>query len=154
MVEAVEGAVGEPAIDELDTADLDCDRDLGQPGEFPYTRGVQPNMYRGRLWTMRQYAGFGTASESNQRYRYLLSQGVSGLSVAFDLPTQIGYDSDHPMARDEIGQIGVALTSLAQPGVQFCAPEQARARAVASSQPVSQPAPERPAVPGRRLQQA
>ena len=71
---------------------------LGVPGEFPFTRGIQPTMYRGRLWTMRQYAGFGTAAESNARYRYLLAQGVSGLSVAFDLPTQMGYDSDHPLA--------------------------------------------------------
>jgi methylmalonyl-CoA mutase N-terminal domain/subunit len=73
------------------------------PGEFPYTRGIQPTMYRGRLWTMRQYAGFGTAAESNARYRYLLAQGVSGLSVAFDLPTQMGYDSDHAMAAGESG---------------------------------------------------
>jgi len=83
-----------------------------QPGEFPYTRGVQPTMYRGRLWTMRQYAGFGTAAESNARYRYLLAQGVSGLSVAFDLPTQMGYDSDHPMAGGEVGRVGVAIDSL------------------------------------------
>ncbi|MDH4066084.1 MAG: methylmalonyl-CoA mutase family protein, partial [Acidobacteriota bacterium] len=78
------------------------DRDLGFPGTFPFTRGIQPTMYRGRLWSMRQYAGFGTAAESNQRYRYLLSQGVSGLSVAFDLPTQIGYDSDAPLAAGEV----------------------------------------------------
>lgn len=83
-----------------------------QPGEFPFTRGVQPDMYRGRLWTMRQYAGFSTASESNKRYHYLLSQGVMGLSVAFDLPTQIGYDSDHPMAEGEVGKVGVAIDSL------------------------------------------
>ncbi len=82
------------------------------PGVFPYTRGIQPTMYRGRLWTMRQYAGFGTASESNARYRYLLAQGVSGLSVAFDLPTQMGYDSDHPMAAGEVGRVGVAIDSL------------------------------------------
>ena len=82
------------------------------PGVYPYTRGIQPTMYRGRLWTMRQYAGFGTASESNARYRYLLSQGVSGLSVAFDLPTQMGYDSDHPMAAGEVGRVGVAIDSL------------------------------------------
>ncbi len=83
-----------------------------QPGEFPYTRGVQPDMYRGRLWTMRQYAGFSTAEESNLRYHYLLSQGVSGLSVAFDLPTQIGYDSDHHLAEGEVGKVGVAIDSL------------------------------------------
>ena len=85
---------------------------LGLPGEYPFTRGIQPTMYRGRLWTMRQYAGFGTATESNLRYRYLLAQGVSGLSVAFDLPTQMGYDSDHPLAQGEVGKVGVAIDSL------------------------------------------
>ncbi len=96
-------------------ADIACeDREgaLGYPAEFPYTRGIYPTMYRGRLWTMRQYAGFGTAAESNQRYRYLLSQGQTGLSVAFDLPTQIGLDSDHPLARGEVGKVGVAIDSL------------------------------------------
>ena len=83
------------------------------PGTYPFTRGIQPTMYRGRLWTMRQYAGFGTAAESNQRYRYLLSQGVSGLSVAFDLPTQMGFDSDQPLARGEVGRVGVAIDSVA-----------------------------------------
>jgi len=83
-----------------------------QPGEFPYTRGVQPDMYRGKLWTMRQYAGFSTAEESNKRYHYLLSQGVMGLSVAFDLPTQIGYDSDHELADGEVGKVGVAIDSI------------------------------------------
>jgi methylmalonyl-CoA mutase, N-terminal domain len=83
-----------------------------QPGEFPFTRGVQADMYRGKLWTMRQYAGFSTAEESNKRYHYLLSQGVNGLSVAFDLPTQIGYDSDHPLAEGEVGKVGVAIDSL------------------------------------------
>src|SRR5919198_5670930 len=82
------------------------------PGVFPFTRGIQPTMYRGRLWTMRQYAGFGTAAESNQRYRYLLGHGVSGLSVAFDLPTQMGYDSDHPLAEGEVGRVGVAIDSI------------------------------------------
>jgi methylmalonyl-CoA mutase N-terminal domain/subunit len=95
-----------------DLTDFDPDRDLSFPGEFPYTRGIQPTMYRGRLWTMRQYAGFGTAAESNRRYRYLLAQGVSGLSVAFDLPTQIGYDSDHQLAAGEVGRVGVAIDSL------------------------------------------
>jgi methylmalonyl-CoA mutase N-terminal domain/subunit len=85
---------------------------LGYPGEFPYTRGIYPSMYRGRLWTMRQYAGFGSATESNQRYRYLLSKGQSGLSVAFDLPTQIGMDSDHALALGEVGKVGVAIDSL------------------------------------------
>jgi len=86
--------------------------DPGLPGEFPYTRGVQTDMYRGKLWTMRQYAGFSTAEESNRRYHYLLSQGVMGLSVAFDLPTQIGYDSDHPLSEGEVGKVGVAIDSL------------------------------------------
>ncbi|NWG00990.1 MAG: methylmalonyl-CoA mutase [Thermoanaerobaculaceae bacterium] len=85
---------------------------LGMPGEFPFTRGIYPSMYRGRLWTMRQYAGFSTAQESNRRYRYLLEQGQTGLSVAFDLPTQIGYDSDDPMARGEVGKVGVAIDTL------------------------------------------
>ena len=95
-----------------DLKGFDPETELGYPGEFPFTRGIQPTMYRGRLWTMRQYAGFGTAAESNQRYRYLLSQGVNGLSVAFDLPTQIGYDSDHPLAAGEVGRVGVAIDSL------------------------------------------
>ncbi len=86
---------------------------LGKPGQFPYTRGIYPGMYRSRLWTMRQYAGFGTAEESNERYRYLISQGTTGLSVAFDLPTQMGMDSDHPMAAGEVGRVGVAICSLA-----------------------------------------
>jgi methylmalonyl-CoA mutase, N-terminal domain len=89
------------------------------PGEFPYTRGVQPDMYRGKLWTMRQYAGFSTAEESNKRYHYLLSQGVNGLSVAFDLPTQIGYDSDHPLADGEVGKVGVAIDSLEDMEILF-----------------------------------
>jgi methylmalonyl-CoA mutase N-terminal domain/subunit len=93
-------------------ADLDYTGDLGLPGSYPYTRGVQPNMYRGRLWTMRQYAGFGSAGETNKRFRYLLEQGQTGLSVAFDLPTQIGYDSDHGLARGEVGKVGVAIDSL------------------------------------------
>ena len=92
--------------------DLDYHRDLGYPGEYPYTRGVQPNMYRGRVWTMRQYSGYATAEESNRRYHYLLEQGQTGLSIAFDLPTQIGYDSDHPLARGEVGKVGVPISSL------------------------------------------
>jgi methylmalonyl-CoA mutase N-terminal domain/subunit len=92
---------------------FDTRRDLGRPGELPFTRGVQRTMYRGRLWTMRQYAGFGTAAESNRRYRYLLGQGQSGLSVAFDLPTQMGRDSDHPLALGEVGKVGVAIDSIA-----------------------------------------
>jgi methylmalonyl-CoA mutase N-terminal domain/subunit len=90
----------------------DYDTELGYPGEFPFTRGVYPSMYRGRLWTMRQYAGFGTAEETNRRYQYLLERGQTGLSVAFDLPTQMGYDSDHPMAAGEVGRVGVAITTL------------------------------------------
>jgi methylmalonyl-CoA mutase N-terminal domain/subunit len=96
----------------LDVVDLDYVSALSFPGEYPFTRGVQPSMYRGRLWTMRQYAGFGTAEGSNQRYKYLLDQGQTGLSVAFDLPTQIGYDSDHPMAEGEVGKVGVAIDSI------------------------------------------
>jgi len=88
------------------------DIDLEAPGEFPYTRGIHSSMYRSRLWTMRQYAGFSNADESNQRYHYLLSQGTTGLSVAFDLPTQIGYDSDHDFAEGEVGKVGVAIDSL------------------------------------------
>jgi len=95
-----------------DLADFDYHRDLGYPGEYPCTRGVHPNMYRGRLWTMRQYAGFGTPEETNKRFRWLLEQGQTGLSVAFDLPTQIGYDSDHALARGEVGRVGVAVDSL------------------------------------------
>jgi methylmalonyl-CoA mutase N-terminal domain/subunit len=95
-----------------DLEGFDPGRDLGEPGEFPFTRGIQPTMYRGRLWTMRQYAGFGSAAESNRRYRYLLSQGVNGLSVAFDLPTQIGYDSDARLAAGEVGRVGVAIDSI------------------------------------------
>ncbi|MBP6632923.1 MAG: methylmalonyl-CoA mutase [Kofleriaceae bacterium] len=97
----------------------DPERELGAPGQYPFTRGVQPTMYRGQLWTMRQYAGFGTAAESNQRYRYLLAQGGKGLSVAFDLPTQMGRDSDHPAARGEVGRVGVAIDSLADMRVLF-----------------------------------
>jgi methylmalonyl-CoA mutase N-terminal domain/subunit len=96
-----------------DVPNLDYLRDLGFPGQYPFTRGVQPTMYRGRLWTMRQYAGFGTAQESNQRFRQLLADGQTGLSVAFDLPTQIGYDSDSMMAAGEVGQVGVAIDTLA-----------------------------------------
>ncbi len=92
---------------------------LGSPGDFPFTRGIYPSMYRGRLWTMRQYAGFGTAQEANQRYHYLLAQGTTGLSVAFDLPTQMGYDPDHAMASGEVGRVGVAISSLADMEVLF-----------------------------------
>ena len=101
------------AYDPEDLNDFDFVNDLGFPGEYPFTRGVQPTMYRGRLWTMRQYAGFGSAEESNRRYRYLFEQGQTGLSVAFDLPTQMGRDSDHPLAEGEVGRVGVPICSLA-----------------------------------------
>ncbi len=101
-----------PLYTPADLQDWDYDRDLGYPGEYPFTRGVQPTMYRGRLWTMRQYAGMGDAEESNRRYKYLLSQGTTGLSVAFDLPTQIGLDSDHALAAGEVGKVGVAIDSI------------------------------------------
>jgi methylmalonyl-CoA mutase N-terminal domain/subunit len=95
-----------------DVGPLDYLQDLGFPGEYPFTRGIQPTMYRGRVWSMRQYSGFATAEESNRRYKYLLQQGQTGLSVAFDLPTQIGYDSDHPLSQGEVGKVGVAIDSL------------------------------------------
>ncbi len=101
-----------PVFSPEDLGDWDAERDLGYPGQFPFTRGIYPTMYRGRLWTMRQYAGFGSAVESNRRYRYLLEKGQTGLSVAFDLPTQIGMDSDHPLAQGEVGKVGVAIDSL------------------------------------------
>lgn len=102
-----------------DTADIDYEDNLSYPGMYPYTRGVQPTMYRGRLWTMRQYAGFATAEESNKRYKYLLNQGQTGLSVAFDLPTQIGYDSDHSLSEGEVGKVGVAIDSLKDMEILF-----------------------------------
>jgi len=102
-----------------DLQGFDYTRDLGYPGEYPFTRGIQPTMYRGRLWTMRQYAGFASAEESNERYRYLLEQGQTGLSVAFDLPTQIGYDSDNPMAQGEVGKVGVPIDTLRDMEILF-----------------------------------
>jgi methylmalonyl-CoA mutase N-terminal domain/subunit len=95
-----------------DLKDFDPERDLGLPGNPPFTRGIYPNMYRGRLWTMRQYAGYGTAKQTNERFKYLLSQGQTGLSLAFDLPTQLGYDADHPMAEGEVGRTGVSISTL------------------------------------------
>ena len=103
----------------MDLAGFDYLQDLGFPGEYPFTRGVQPTMYRGRFWTMRQYAGFASAEESNIRYKYLLEQGQTGLSVAFDLPTQIGYDSDHQLSQGEVGKVGVAIDSLADMEILF-----------------------------------
>jgi methylmalonyl-CoA mutase N-terminal domain/subunit len=103
----------------LDVSDSDYCGELGFPGEFPFTRGVQPTMYRGRLWTMRQYAGFATPEETNKRYKYLLEHGQTGLSVAFDLPTQIGYDSDHPLSDGEVGKVGVAIDTLKDMEILF-----------------------------------
>ena len=102
----------DPVYTPEDVANQDYDRDLGFPGSFPYTRGVQPTMYRGRIWTMRQYSGFASAEETNRRYHYLLEQGQTGLSMAFDLPTQTGYDSDHPIAYSEVGRVGVPISHL------------------------------------------
>ena len=113
------GTEVEPLYAPEDLAGRDYNEAVGYPGEYPFTRGIQPTMYRGRLWTMRQYAGFASAEESNKRYRYLLEQGQTGLSIAFDLPTQIGYDSDHPLAQGEVGKVGVAIDSLADLEVLF-----------------------------------
>src|SRR5215467_14187959 len=101
-----------PLYTPADMAGWDYDRKVGYPGQYPFTRGVQATMYRGRLWTMRQYAGMGDAEESNKRYKYLLANGTTGLSVAFDLPTQIGLDSDSPLAMGEVGKVGVAIDSI------------------------------------------
>jgi methylmalonyl-CoA mutase N-terminal domain/subunit len=103
----------------VENAEIDYMRDLGLPGEYPFTRGIQANMYRDRFWTMRQYAGYGSAEDTNRRYRYLLEQGQTGLSVAFDLPTQIGYDSDHALAKGEVGKVGVAIDSVKDMAVLF-----------------------------------
>ncbi|MFH1481201.1 MAG: methylmalonyl-CoA mutase family protein, partial [Pseudomonadota bacterium] len=102
----------EPLYTPDDVSDLDYGGEIGFPGRYPFIRGVHPSMYLGRTWTMRQYSGFGTAEETNKRYKFLLDQGQTGLSVAFDLPTQIGYDSDHPMSLGEVGKVGVPVDSL------------------------------------------
>lgn len=115
----VSSAPIEPLYAADDIRELDVEKDLGYPGEYPYTRGIRTNMYRGRLWTMRQFAGFASAQESNERYKFLLSQGQTGLSVAFDMPTIMGYDSDHPRAYGEVGRVGVAIDSLADMEVLF-----------------------------------
>lgn len=115
----VSGNIAETLYTPLDFGEEEYLEKLGFPGEYPFTRGVYPNMYRGRLWTMRQYAGFGTAEQSNKRFKYLLDQGQTGLSVAFDLPTQVGYDSDHPLAEGEVGKVGVAIDSLADMEILF-----------------------------------
>src|SRR5437588_7891677 len=108
-----------PVFTPEDAAAVDAERDIGFPGEYPFTRGIHPTMYRGRLWTMRQCGGYAGAEESNRRYRYLLEQGQTGLSIAFDLPTQMGYDSDQPLAEAEVGRTGVAIDSLADMEVLF-----------------------------------
>lgn len=113
------GLAVNPLYTPIDVSVLDYLRDIGFPGQHPFTRGIQGNMYRGRFWTMRQYAGFGSAEDTNQRFRYLMEQGQTGLSVAFDLPTQIGYDSDHPLALGEVGKVGVAIDSVRDLGVLF-----------------------------------
>jgi methylmalonyl-CoA mutase, N-terminal domain len=117
--ETLSGLPVNPLYTPADVSGLDYLRDLGFPGQHPFTRGIQTNMYRGRFWTMRQYAGFGSAEDTNRRFRYLLEQGQTGLSVAFDLPTQIGYDSDHPLALGEVGKVGVAIDSVRDLGVLF-----------------------------------
>jgi len=128
----------ERAYTPADVGGLDYLEDLGFPGDYPFTRGVQPTMYRGRLWTMRQYAGFGTAEETNERFRYLLKQGQTGLSVAFDLPTQIGYDSDDPLSEGEVGKVGVAIDSLEDVEVLF---DQIPLDKVSTSMTINAPAP-------------
>lgn len=110
---------GIPIKDFYTSSDIEGRMEIGDPGKYPFTRGVHPSMYRSRLWTMRQYAGFGTAKQSNERYKYLLSQGTTGLSVAFDLPTQMGYDSDHAMSEGEVGKVGVAIDTLADFEILF-----------------------------------
>jgi methylmalonyl-CoA mutase, N-terminal domain len=122
---------------QADLSDWDVDRDLGYPGQPPYTRGIHSTMYRGRLWTMRQFAGFGTAEDTNRRFRYLLSQGQTGLSVAFDLPTLMGYDSDHPLSEGEVGKCGVAISSLADMEVLF---DQIPLASVTTSMTINSPA--------------
>jgi methylmalonyl-CoA mutase N-terminal domain/subunit len=117
--ETTSGIPVERVYTPLDVADVDYVEDVGMPGQYPFTRGIYPTMYRGRFWTMRQYAGYATAEETNRRYKYLLERGQTGLSVAFDLPTQIGYDSDHPLARPEVGKVGVAIDSLEDMRILF-----------------------------------
>src|SRR5207247_584858 len=112
LFSTIPGAENEPLYSP-ENVELDYERDLGWPGAYPFTRGVYPSMYRGRLWTMRQFAGFGTAEETNERFRYLLEHGQTGLSTAFDMPTLMGYDSDHPKSLGEVGREGVAIDSLA-----------------------------------------
>src|SRR5438094_2734463 len=115
----ISGEQVKPLYTPEDLAETDTERDIGYPGEYPFTRGVYPSMYRGRLWTMRQFAGFGTAEETNERFRYLLEHGQTGLSTAFDMPTLMGYDSDHPRSLGEVGREGVAVDSLADAETLF-----------------------------------
>ena len=119
MATTESGLPFEPVYDRASLADFDAEAQLAAPGDFPYTRGVYPNMYTGRPWTMRQYAGFGTATESNERYKELVANGTGGLSVAFDLPTQMGYDSDHELSHGEVGKVGVAIDSVHDMGLLF-----------------------------------
>lgn len=109
-VTTISGRPIRPLYGPEDTADVDYERDLADPGQFPYTRGIHRTMYRGRLWTMRQFAGFGTAAQTNERFKYLMDQGGHGLSVAFDLPTLMGRDPDHPLSLGEVGKCGVAVS--------------------------------------------
>lgn len=127
-----------PLYSPADVADIDYQRDIGYPGEYPYTRGVQPTMFRGRLWSIRQYAGFGTPEESNERFKFLLKEGQPGLSVAFDLPTQLGYDSDDPLAEGEVGKVGVAIDTLADMETMF---EGIPLDRVSTSMTINAPAP-------------
>jgi len=127
----------EPLYTPVDLEGIDFPKEIGFPGQFPYTRGVQPTMYRGRLWTMRQYAGFGTAEESNKRYKFLIEKGQTGLSVAFDLPTQLGYDSDHEMSRGEVGRCGVAIDSIKDMALLFDGIDQEK---VTTSMTINSPA--------------
>ncbi|HEY1341904.1 MAG TPA: methylmalonyl-CoA mutase family protein, partial [Bryobacteraceae bacterium] len=115
----ISGVPIEPLYGPEDLRGLDRARDLGEPGDFPYTRGIHRDMYRGKLWTMRQFSGFATPEETNRRYHYLLEQGQSGLSVAFDLPTLMGYDGDHPMSEGEVGKCGAAISSLEDMEILF-----------------------------------
>jgi len=117
--DAIDQTAGLYTAADLARRGFDCERDLGAPGQYPFTRGIHPSMYRGRLWTMRQYAGFGTARETNRRFRYMIERGMGGINVAFDLPTQHGYDSDHPRARGEVGKVGVPVNSLRDLEVLF-----------------------------------
>src|SRR2546426_6270703 len=118
LFSTISGVENEPLYTP-DNVDLDYERDLGYPGVYPFTRGVYPSMYRGRLWTMRQFAGFGTSEETNERFRYLREHGQTGLSTAFDMPTLMGYDSDHPRSLGEVGREGVAIDSLADTETLF-----------------------------------